>query len=133
MPESLRKTGVSIPHAVGALHAMQTLTVPANLKAPARLLLMLLASHADNKTGTCFPAQTTLAAECGMSVRAVRYNLKVLEDAGLIDIQSRVVETASGTRVKMTNIYRVKNMPKFVGEKKNTTADKMSREWAEMG
>ena len=47
------------------------------------LLLFLLASYAG-PDGACFVSQETLAARAKLSVRCVRDNLRVAEDAGLI-------------------------------------------------
>ena len=130
----LRKTGVSMVYGIGAMHAIQTQSLPRDLKTPARMLLLVLASHADNKTGMSFPSQGVLAEECGMAVSAVQRNLKVLVDAGLVEVQHRTVENAVGNRVKMTNIYKVKNIPRFIGQKgeTRTTDEKLTdRSWAE--
>jgi len=120
-------------YGIGAMHAIQTQSLPKKLKTPARMLLVVLASHADNKTGMSFPSQALLAEECGMTVKSVQNNLKILVEAGFLEVQNRTVENVRGNRIRMTNIYKVKNIPRFIGEKPTvkTTEEKLNdRSWA---
>lgn len=52
-----------------------------------KLVLMMVAEHA--RDGKCWPSQTSLAADCEMSERAVRGALAALEAAGFIKRESR--------------------------------------------
>ena len=44
-----------------------------------KLVLIMVISHRNPDTGKCFPAQSTLAAECGLAKRTLRVILKNLE------------------------------------------------------
>jgi pyocin large subunit-like protein len=44
-----------------------------------KALLLVLAHHADEKGGRCFPSQATLARECEQSLDTVQRNLRKLE------------------------------------------------------
>lgn len=73
------------------------LDIPVNMK----LLLLKLADRA-NDDGECWPGQESLGKQCCLSERALRDNLKRLQEAGLIEVVHRRV----GNRVK-TNLYRL--------------------------
>ena len=49
-----------------------------------KLVLMVLADYAVAQTWKCWPSQTTLAQDCGMSKRAVIGSLNELERRGFI-------------------------------------------------
>lgn len=70
--------------------------------ASALLLLFILAEYAG-PDGCCFPSQDTLSARSCLSVRAVRDNLKLLEEAGLISQERRT--RRDGTRT--SNLVRL--------------------------
>lgn len=53
-----------------------------------KLLLMMLASHHNDKTGLCNPSIKTLALECCMGPTSVKKHLLALERLGLIVKQS---------------------------------------------
>ncbi|HZB89620.1 MAG TPA: helix-turn-helix domain-containing protein [Terracidiphilus sp.] len=55
-----------------------------------KYLLLTLASHADNKTGLCYPGYTLLSEETYLSRSQVSKCLEVLKRAGLVS----VVETS---------------------------------------
>ena len=82
-----------------------------------KFVLMTLASYADTRTGECYPSQLTLAEDCGFEVketirkdgrvekvipRRLQRNLRVLRDAGLIEVEGRQV----GPR-NQRNMYRL--------------------------
>lgn len=73
-------------------------------KVPAtqKLVLLMLASMADNDKGICWPKHSTLAEDCSLSDRSVRDQLKGLESAGLIEIIHRSIEGVS-----LSNCYRL--------------------------
>lgn len=54
----------------------------------AKLILLCLANYAD-EDGVCWPSQKRLAADTGVTDRAIRSNLVFLEDAGLIERSRR--------------------------------------------
>ncbi len=56
---------------------------PFMLNAYERLLLVMLASYAGNKTN-CFPSHQSLSRDCGMSTDSVKRNLKSLENKCLV-------------------------------------------------
>lgn len=115
MPSQLRITGVSIAYGVGAMHAMQIRSIPKNVSPTERLLFLVLASHANNRDGTCFPSQKLLAEETGLGISSIQRNLRALQDAGLIIIQNRTVENSKGNRQKLTNVYKIVGIQKFIG------------------
>lgn len=63
----------------------QGYSYPFMLNAFERLLLVMLASYAGNKTN-CFPSHQSLSRDCGMSIDSVKRNLKSLENKYLVKI-----------------------------------------------
>lgn len=61
------------------------------LSSAQRLVLLTLAYHHNDKTGTCTPAVDTLAGETGLSDRAVQLATQALAKARLITIAKRTV------------------------------------------
>lgn len=61
----------------------------ARLTTTPRLVLMVLAVHHNDRTGDCTPSVETLAAETGLSRRAVQISTAALAAAGLITINRR--------------------------------------------
>lgn len=64
------------------------------LPATAKLVLMRLADYSNDSGGSIYPAIGRVAEECGLSRRGVHTALKVLADAGLLE----VVEASRGGR-----------------------------------
>lgn len=58
------------------------------LTATQKLVLIVLAEHGGAK-GECYPGQELLARETSLSQRAVRDSIRVLREAGLIDVKRR--------------------------------------------
>jgi DNA-binding transcriptional ArsR family regulator len=54
----------------------------------------VLADHANNKTGLCWPKMETLAKTLGRSVRTVQRHLHLLRERGLIEFVERRRYTA---------------------------------------
>jgi hypothetical protein len=76
--------------------------VKQEMKNPLRkLLLIVLANRADKK-GESFPSHATLAADCGVTTRAIQKPLSALEASGLISIQRRFKDG-----IKTSNLYTV--------------------------
>ncbi len=73
--------------------------------APAKLVLLMLANHANGHTGQCNPRHKLLADECDMKVDALKSNLKKLQELELIEI---IPQYSEG--VQLPNHYRL-NMP----------------------
>ena len=70
------------------LAALETTDLPANEK----LLLILLADHADDETGKCWPSQNYIARRSGLTRATINRTMKRLEGKGLIRIQHRFRE-----------------------------------------
>lgn len=67
--------------------ALMTRTWLLPLPASAKLVLLSLADQA-NDDGVCWPSQPKIAQRCSLTERAVRQQLKLLEDSGLISRHS---------------------------------------------
>lgn len=67
-----------------------------------KLVLLMLANHCNGHTGQCNPSHSRLAAECSMSVSALKVHLSRLGQDGLIEI---VHNTRDG--VSLPNSYRL--------------------------
>ena len=66
-------------------HAAMTWAVKQKCGSPAaKLVLMMLADHANGHTGRCNPSHRLLADEAEMSISALKVHLKKLSDKGLI-------------------------------------------------
>ncbi|AYF32312.1 helix-turn-helix domain-containing protein [Vreelandella alkaliphila] len=88
-----------------SLHAMhwarQSLkTLPSEVKAPARLALMLLADYADEQHAS-WPSINTMALEMGCSVRSVQRAVDLLEEHGLVRVETRQAKNGR----QMSNLY----------------------------
>ena len=70
------------------LAALETNDLPSSEK----LLLILLADHADDETGKCWPSQNYIARRSGFSRSTINRTIKRLEGKGLIQIQHRFRE-----------------------------------------
>jgi len=70
------------------LAALETTGLPANEK----LILILLADHADDETGRCWPSQPYIARRSGLTRETINRTTKRLEGKGLIRIQHRFRE-----------------------------------------
>lgn len=66
--------------------------VKQKLPATQKIVLLMLADRTNGDTGRCNPSMARLADDCGMSVRSVRNAIRLLEEAGLITTQQRVIE-----------------------------------------
>ena len=51
-----------------------------------RLVMLALADHADDQ-GRCYPSNARLCERTGLSERAVRQNIRALEDGGFLTVQ----------------------------------------------
>lgn len=85
-----------------------------------KLVLLMLANHANGHTGQCNPRHRTLASECEIRVETLKDHLRKLADLGLLEI---VPQFAEG--VQLPNQYRLclaggggEFRPQGVGEKR---------------
>lgn len=78
----------------------------------AKLVLIALANRHNQETGRCDPSIETIAADVGLSSRAVQYGLRELEKAKLITTTHRVRRTGRGKK-NLSNRYRLKGGAKF--------------------
>ena len=60
--------------------------------AAAKLVLLMLANHANGHTGRCNPRHKRLAEECEMRVETLKNHLKALADLGLVTIVPQFAE-----------------------------------------
>jgi hypothetical protein len=76
-----------------------------------RLVALVLSLHMNERGGSCWPSQVTLSAESGLSVRAIREHLNVLEDGGWLSVEldAKGFEKRGGGRKKTT--HWVANVP----------------------
>lgn len=79
-------------------------------KAHLKLTLVVLANHADEATGQCWPSYATIAAQCNASRSTAMRNVKTLISEGVIEVVERggIRENPFGERVQRTNAYRVR-------------------------
>lgn len=60
--------------------------------AAGKLVLLMLANHANGHTGQCNPRHKTLAAECEMRVETLKEHIRKLEERGLLAVVPRFAE-----------------------------------------
>ena len=75
----------------------------ADLPPADKLLLVLLADHADDSTGKCWPSQAYLARRAGVTRKSVNQIISRLVDKGLVTVQKRYRDTGA----QRSNMYRV--------------------------
>jgi hypothetical protein len=75
-----------------------------------KLTLVVLANHADEATGECWPSYATIAAQCNTSRSAAMRNAKTLISEGVLEIVDRggIRENPFGKLVQRANAYRVR-------------------------
>ena len=66
---------------------LQNAILQADLTPTEKLVGLCVAFHVNRKTQTTRLRQSTIAEECGLSVRSVKRAFKALRDAGLLDMQ----------------------------------------------
>jgi hypothetical protein len=67
--------------------------VLSDLPSQTRLVALVLSLHMNERGGSCFPTQRTLATESGLSPRQVRRHLKVLAEHQWLTIDNRPSKT----------------------------------------
>lgn len=79
-----------------------------DLRPPTRkLVALMVATYADKDGGNAHPGEDRLAAECGITARAVRGHLEALRQVGLLE---RTFRGSSSGRRKLADCYAL-NMP----------------------
>lgn len=78
--------------------------IKSNVSDGTKTLYSLLCSYCYGDKDTCFPSQTTLANDLGVTVRTIQRRLKELVQAGFIEVKRR--------GLTLTNIYRIINKVK---------------------
>lgn len=68
-----------------------------------KLVLLMLSNYCNSHTGQCNPSHKTLADECSMGVSTLKGHLSALQDAGLIEIIHKSVDS-----VALPNQYMLK-------------------------
>lgn len=71
-----------------------------DISAPAELVLMALADHANDQ-GACWPSTRRLAEKCNMTRGTLWRHVVTLKAKGLVDVEPRISETGSQT----SNLY----------------------------
>lgn len=71
--------------------------------AATKLVLLMLADHANGHTGQCNPRHKLLAAECEMTTDTLKTHIKKLDALGLIEVIPQFAE-----EVQLPNQYRLK-------------------------
>ena len=69
-----------------------------------KLVLLLLANHANGHTGQCNPSQNLLAEECCMGLTTLRRHLTDLEELGLIQIEHKYSDNLKRPNQYVLNI-----------------------------
>lgn len=90
--------------AIGFFGVVRAVRSSARLTSTERLVLLTIASHADNRTGEAFPGMPRLAAECGFTVRTIERTVAALDAAGWLARDSAASPWG-------TNVYRVTPRP----------------------
>jgi len=87
----------------------------------ARLVLLCLADHAD-EDGVCWPSQARIARKTGLSERAVRDALKVLDTDGL-GLISRESRNRGAERTSDRIVLSLSEVTIFAGREKRPAPD----------
>jgi DNA-binding transcriptional MocR family regulator len=61
---------------------------PESVRGPARMVLMIMAHHYNDKMRATWPSVETIAAEAGLSTGQARNHIRKLEERGLIWIKA---------------------------------------------
>ena len=79
---------------------LQNAILQADLTPTAKLVGLCVAFHVNRKTQTTRLRQSTIAEECGLSVRSVQRAFKSLRDAGLLEMKttgrSPIIQISTG-------------------------------------
>ena len=84
--------------------------LPPDVKSSERLILFVMLSHRNFKTGECFPTVATLAHEANMSKRQVLRHVENLERRGYLQVGKRKTRDGDGNTYKVYLSQRVTPM-----------------------
>jgi hypothetical protein len=87
-----------------------------------RLVLVVLAEHADKETWTCFPSVAIIAKEANVKERAAQAALRALQEAGEIDVEIHGAPYPKTRQQYRPNLYRVTVGPCASGAPGDTTS-----------
>lgn len=73
-------------------HELKSLVLESNLPPNAKFLFMVLLHYRNNKTGLCYPSQTTLACSMSVCQNSVRAAIKQLCDAGFVRTETKRIK-----------------------------------------
>jgi hypothetical protein len=73
------------------------------LKAPERIVLLVLANYADKDNASCWPSIKTIARNCELTPETIRLTIRKLEAKGLL----RAEQTYRGNGAKSVNLYHL--------------------------
>lgn len=68
-----------------SIHVLTAVFAGSSVKGSRRMVLLVLAEHADDNGSRAFPSVQTIARKAGLAERTVQYALRSLEDNGLIE------------------------------------------------
>ena len=95
---------------------------------PVKSVLVVIASHADENTGRCWPSIATIAGKSGLSQSTVKRALKAVRTSGLIKVHKKVM--ASG---QAANYYLLPDEDQIRAEwprmKGNGTEQNKTEKW----
>lgn len=60
-----------------------------SLKASDKSVYAVLCMYADNNTADCWPSRNTIMKEAGISDHSLRKSLRILKEAGYIEVRKR--------------------------------------------
>jgi hypothetical protein len=87
-----------------------------------RLVLVVLAEHADKETWTCFPSVAIIAKEANVKERAAQGALHALQEAGEIDVEIHGAPYPKTRQQYRPNLYRVTVDASASGAPSDTTS-----------
>ena len=85
------------------------LAIACKLPAMQKIVLIILASHKNSKTGACHPSMSTIAEEAGMTERSVRTQISELKESGFIEIENtfqKGLKSSNKYRLNLANLDR---------------------------
>ena len=83
-----------------SIRAMEWVWEQTSISAPAKLVLLALADHADDE-GVCWPGAKRIAVKCNMARTTALGHLRTLREAGLVKKEPRTSESGATS----SNLY----------------------------
>lgn len=84
-----------------------TWAVKKRLPTNQKMVLLMLANRTNGDTGRCDPSHQRLAEDCGMSVSTVKRAIAQLEEAGLLEVETRTLHGVNLPNQYLLNLDRV--------------------------